>query len=95
MNTATLEDNQLLITSQYYSSIRGRYMDTTAIDIADIKSITAKVGPQGGMHTWSVNGKDGELYYGDRKDSELIEQITKLIPKIKYIEKKEKGGAPW
>lgn len=95
MILATLEGKDLHVTSEYYSPYKGRYSETTIIPVNDIKSISAKVGPQGGMHTWAVNGKERELYYGDRKDSQLIDQILKLVPKIKYVEKKEKGGAPW
>ena len=96
MNSAVLENDKLYITSETYSSFRGRYMDTTVVEVSDIDCIKAKVGKQGGMHTWAIKDKeDNDLYYGDRKDSDLIEQITKLMPKIKYHKKVEGGGAPW
>lgn len=107
-NTAELVDNHLHITYQYYDN--GHRVGKDIIPVADIECIKAKVGPQGGMHTWSVRGYDSrysnesynkgkerdiELYCGDRKDKELIEQIIKLLPNCKYHEKKEDGGAPW
>lgn len=97
MNSVKLEDSKLYITSEYYSMYRGRYMDTTVVDVSDISYIKAEVGVRGGMHAWSVKSKDDDrtLYSGDRKDSEIIQEIMKLLPKVKYLEKVEGGGAPW
>jgi len=110
MNSATLKDDYLHINSQAYSSYKGRYMHTTIIPIEDIECIKASVGKQGGMHTWSVKGynaeysnssynkgkeRDIDIFSGDRKNSELIDEIRELLPKLKYKEKVETGGAPW
>lgn len=108
MNTAKVEDNHLYITYDYYDY--GRREGRQIIPIKDIECIKAKVGPQGGMHTWSVRGydphyseldynknekRDIEIYCGDRKDKELIQMIRDLLPDIKYIETTESGGAGW
>ena len=107
-NTATVKDNHLYITYDYYDY--GPKEGRKIIPIADIECIKATVGSKGGMHTWSLMGyhpeyseldynkdekRDQELFSGDRKDSELIGQITKLLPNCKYLEKVEGGGAPW
>lgn len=107
-NTVKLEDNHLYITYDYYDY--GHRVGRQIIPIKDIECIKAKVGRQGGMHTWSIRGyhpeyskedynkgkeRDVEIYSGDRKDRELIEQILKLLPNCKYYEKVEGGGAPW
>lgn len=106
MNSAKLVDNYLHINSQAYSQYQGRYMHTTVIPLEDIEYIKATVGKQGGMHTWAIRGynpeysdtkkdRDVTIYSGDRKDSELIDEIRDLLPKLKYKEKVEGGGAPW
>jgi hypothetical protein len=106
--TATLKDNHLHITYEYYDY--GNREGHKIIPIEDIECIKATVGSKGGMHTWYLMGyhpeysnlkwqkdnpRDVELYSGDRKDAELIDQITTLLPNCKYIEKVESGGAPW
>ena len=85
-------------------------METEAIPLANIECIKATVGPQGGMHTWSIRGyepkysdsgyfddrkRDIEIFSGDRKSYYLIDEIMKVLPDIKYHEKVEGGGAPW
>lgn len=106
MVKAEIKEDKLHITSEYYDIYKGRYTDTTIVPVEDVERIEAKVGPRGGMHVWSVIGynpkyskdksdRSVQVYNGDRKDSELIEQIVKLLPKIKYDEKTENGGAPW
>ena len=107
-NTANIKDNHLYITYEYYDY--GHKQGRKIIPIEDIECIKATVGTKGGMHTWSVRGyhpqyserdwhkdkkRDVELFCGDRKDTELIEQITKLLPDCKYIEEVEDGGSPW
>ena len=108
MNTAILKDNHLHITYEYYDN--GHRIGRKIIPVGDIECIKATVGPQRGMHTWSVRGyhpeyseqdynkdrkRDIEIYSGDRKDTELIKQITKLLPNCKYYEKEESGSSPW
>jgi len=108
MNTATIKDNHLYITYEYYDY--GHKVGRKIIPLEDIECIKAKVGKKGGMHTWSLRGyhpeysdkdynkdrrRDIEIYCGDRKDTDLIDQITKLLPNLKYIEETESGGAAW
>ena len=107
-NTVTLQDNHLHITYDYYDY--GHRTGRKIIPVGDIECIKATVGPKGGMHTWSLRGyhpehsesewnkdrkRDISIYEGDRTDSELIKQITDLLPSCKYYEKVEGGGAPW
>lgn len=107
-NTATVKDNHLYITYEVYDY--GYRTKQKIIPLEDIECIKANVGARGGMHTWSLRGynpeysneewhkdnpRDVEIFSGDRKDSELIEQITKLLPNCKYYETTEEGGSPW
>lgn len=107
-NTATLKDNHLYINYEVYNY--GLKTKQKIIPVEDIECIKASVGIKGGMHTWSLRGynpeysnesynkgreRDITIYSGDRKDSELIEQITELLPNCKYIETVESGGASW
>jgi hypothetical protein len=108
MNGVELKDNHLYITYNYYDY--GYRIGHKIIPVKDIECIKAKIGTQGGMHTWSIRGydpkysnesynkgkeRDQEIYCGDRKDTELIDQIKKLLPNIKYYKKVEGGGSPW
>lgn len=108
MNLAKLEDHHLYITYEYYDY--GRRTGRKIIPVSDVECIKATVGPQGGMHSWSVVGyhpeysdmeynkgkeRDIEIFSGGRKNSELIGKIMELMPDIKYIEQKENGGAAW
>ena len=107
-NTATLKDNHLYITYDYYDY--GQREGRKIIPIEDIERIVANVGKRGGMHTWSLRGyhpeyseldynkdkkRDIEIYIRDRKDCDLIEQIITLLPDCKYFEITESGGAAW
>lgn len=107
-NTATIKDNHLYITYEVYDY--GYRTKQKIIPVEDIECIKANVGVRGGMHTWSLRGysheysesewhkdnpRDVEIYTGDRKDTDLIEQITKLLPDCKYHETVETGGAAW
>lgn len=107
-NTATLKDKHLYITYEIYDY--GYRTEQKIIPVKDIECIKATVGKKGGMHTWSLKGYDPEysemewhkdnprdvdIYTGDRKDTELIKQITELLPNCKYYEQTEDGGAPW
>ena len=109
MQVRIVED-QLQITDEFYSSYRGRYLETKILPLVDIERIEANVGPKGGMHTWAVKGydvnysnkeyykgreRDIEIFTGDRKNSHLIDEIRQLLPTIEYREKVEDGGAPW
>lgn len=107
-NTATIKDNHLYITYEIYDF--GYKTKQKIIPLENIECIKATVGVRGGMHTWSLRGydpeysgdewhkdnpRDIEIYSGDRKDTELIDQIRELIPSCKYLEKVESGGSPW
>lgn len=107
-NTATIKDNHLYITYDYYDY--GHQEGRKIIPLKDIECIKAKVGTKGGMHTWSIRGyhpeyserdwnkdkkRDIEIFSGDRKNTELIEQITNLLPNCEYLEEVESGGSAW
>jgi hypothetical protein len=107
-NKATIKDNHLYITYEYYDN--GHQEGRKIIPLEDIECIKADIGVRGGMHTWSIMGynpeyserdwhkdnpRDVAIFSGGRKDTELIKQITKLLPDCKYIERVESGGSPW
>lgn len=104
MTTAELKDNHLHISYEVYDY--GIKQKRKIIPVEDIECIKANVGVRGGMHMWSIRGDNAEyediypkrdvpIFYGDRKNSELINKIMELLPNLKYIEKVESGGAGW
>lgn len=107
MSKAEIIDNHLYLTYEIYDY--GYRTKQKIIPVKDIECIKAKVGKRGGMHTWSIRGyhpeysnsiykdnpRDVAIFTGDRKDTDLIDQILEVMPKLDYYEEVEDGGSPW